>query len=358
MANISKNILLLLGLLLSFYSCRNSKKWPQYLNNIPQTQEYNYIEAEEWDSEGAIDTLSATLWYNPEDKNNAVFSTPTDLVKVKDKYWICDPMVGGVFEFGPEGDFIRTITPRGRGPSETSKPSAMVTLKEKNKVHTYVVDPAQKSVLVFDRAGNEVQRITHETIDRSQFSNWMIALNNNRLVWPTYSLKEHVVVEADTNGTVRRSFIDRLIPMGSQPATHNAVVYDADASGNEFYAYRGLPVLFLKNADKKIIINLLPNSSLESINVPLEVLPGHNQVSVKMLIKDIYSYENEIFIHFRNKLVVTNPNGSRVEGFAIVDRSNQVITPQKIVLAGDSLFFIDRFNLKIYKLPVDNILNS
>lgn len=352
-----KYLFYLWAIVLVIYSCNNLPERPDYINQLPEVNSYQYVESGDWNSDVLIDTLKAELWYNPEDEDNAVFSTPTDFVKVGDRYWICDPMVGAIFEFDSTGNYIRNITSKGRGPNETIRPSAMfASTTGKNSARNYVVDPGQKSILIFNGQGNEVQRISHSTINRNYFGSWIIALSENRLIWPTYHLKEDVLVEADTNAVVKRSFIKRLVPLGKQPATHNGVVYGKQVANNkEVFAYRGLPVIFSHFKEKKYMINLLPGSKLEDINTPLEVPPAQTQVSVKNIIKSIYSYKDKVFIHFRNKFITAKPNGARIQGYVVIDDLGRAIIPQKMVLAEDNLFFIDRFNLEIYKLPLDSI---
>ncbi|TYP93622.1 6-bladed beta-propeller protein [Fodinibius salinus] len=339
-----------------YSACSSSIDWPEYINKLPQSKSYEYVKAGEWNKKKAVDTLAASLWIDPKNPKNAVYSTPADLVKVGDNYWICDPMMGSIFKFSSDGNYLETVSARGRGPGETLKPAALYSLDGEDGTLIYTVDPPQKSILIFDKEGNEINRIPQETIDRSLFNNWVIALRSNRLVWPTYNLDNHVIIKADSSGMIQDSSVHRLIPKGHQPATYNATVYDEDPSKNDiFYAYRGIPVLFYKNPNAKKMVNLLPRTNLEDLNTPLNIMPHQEKARVKNIIKDIYSYKDRLLVHFRNKFLVISKNSWRSRAFIFVDSSDNKIIPQKIVLAGNDLFLINRFNLKIYKFSLSEI---
>ena len=339
-------------------SCDSTNDIPGYISNVPDSHKYIYIKASDWQKPSNIDTIEVELWYTSESDTKAVFKTPTDIIRVGNNYWICDPIVGGVFEFDELGRYEKTIVPKGRGPNETIRPSTMNILEDEDELFVYIMDPELKSVIVTDTSGNEVKRISSKTIDRNIFENWIIPLDKNRFLWPTYINDEHLIVEVDSNGDVSKSYVKRLIRRGYQPMTHNSVVMAIDNEvENKIFAYRGLPIIFSEIGNKKFMINLLPETPIENINTGLSELPNEERISVKHLIKALYLNKGKLLIHFQNYLLTTFPDGKQVHAYVLVDGLGERIIPQKTVFTGERLFFIDRFSLRIFSLSLDSLSN-
>lgn len=357
-----KNLIALivwLGSLPLLGGCSSDKGVPGYVKKIPSFGLYTYVPASDWKTQ--LDTLHPVLWYNPETANQPTFRRVGDIAAVDSSLWISDPLTGKIFKFNKSGTYRQLVVPNGRGPNEVARPSAMYVLKnpKEGKPLVYVIDPGLKSVIVFDGTGQEQGRIYHKTIDRSYFANWVVVPGANKLIWPTYSLKNHLLVEVDSTGKVRQTMLDRLIPIGHQPETYNSIIYDVERDGTTYaFSYRGLPLVFWGHGTQKRLINLLPETPLEEINVPLDPRPENTVFTVKNLVKDLYFFHDKIFLLFKNYLLIISPDDDQIKGYRILDGNDEAFGIHKMALAGDELFFINESTLKIYRKSLPNILQG
>lgn len=209
--------------------------------------------------------------------------------------------------------------------------------------------------------GEEIYRIHNEHILSEFFNNRLIANQDNSFIVPLMNHKRHVLGVIDQNGNLVDSFVNRIVPLGYQPVTHNRVYYDIEF-GNKIivYAYHGLPLIFLKGLDEanKKVFDFRPDLELRDYNISLTPIPMEERVSVKSIVRDLFINGNKIYFRLENEIIILNYEKGFVEYvISLVDEEGYPMIFQQMIYSNGTFFLINRFTSDIYHFTEDNISN-
>lgn len=348
---IHRSVYLLLFKFLLF-GCTAWDEIPDYIKKLPRWKSYTYRELDLTEQELPVDTLVLSLWYHAEQESSIVLNTPTDILKVDSTYWVSDPFSGSIYNFSKDGHYLGPVTRQGKGPNETMRPISLEGLSIDGLKRVFILDNVLSSVLVVNRKGEEISRISTPYIDRAVFTNWLDIVSPNELYIPTFMDSLHTVVQIDSSGRVNGSRIARLIPLGFQPAAFNTTFYRQNTTGSEVFAYSGLPLLFFNDHATRTIVNLLPHESLSDLNPPMTPIKSNKPITVKGYIRSIQFNRGTIWIHFKNLVLLFSPDGTLRKVYYLFTREGNEVSIQTIVYTGENLFFIDRLKQQIYTTPL------
>lgn len=342
---------------LTFLSCTQEK--PNYVYEIPNHDLFDYISIENW-AGIKHDTTLVELWYDSNREDGVMLSMVTDIIQTsKGTYWITDVTSGKLLEFDANGNFIRELFRKGRGPSEVIRPVSLAKILNNNEETIYIIDTDQQMIMVSDLNGNEKSRYHLKDLPNSFGGNKLTILSENDLFWPTHR-KDFVLSKRDTLGNVAENFVERLIPSGYQPIMHNNIAYDIIFGEGKLiflYAYQGIPIIMAKIGENQIMINLEPNSDLESLNTPLELRPLNEQITVSVLIREVFFKEDTIWVAYKSNLYeIPLDMNTEIIIHTFLDPEGKQVMYQSLIEADSNIFLANYRNAKIHKTSLSNII--
>jgi hypothetical protein len=290
-----------------FLSNCNSDGRPEYISQIPDIESFTYSSFSQADLDSKKMTFTPSLFISGSADTENFVGTPFWIEKVKDEIWIADPVKGEISAFNADGVFSRVIATRGRGPGELQYPASIYFSShesaESNSV--WVLDSGLKSILQFSADDGEINRIENEKILSVFFGNKLIALLNNTFLVHLMDHESHILGVINQNGELIGGYVNRIVPLGYQPFTHNRVYFDVESGSNQLvYAYHGLPLIFLEDMDResKRVFDFRPDVELAEYNVDLTPLPAQERVSVNSVTMDLFVNGSKIYFMFEKKL--------------------------------------------------------
>lgn len=350
--------LYILVLVFVLSNCSNNNR-PEYISKIPQIESFTYIAIQKHNFEEAKISLTPRLFISGSNQTENFIGTPFWIEKIKDEIWVADPLKGEVLAFEKNGGFSRIIAAKGRGPGELQQP-ASIFYDNHHSLSTdkvSILDTGLKSIVQYTFTGEEVKRIQNEHILSEFFGNRLLAFQEDAFLVPLMNHERHLLGTINQNGDLVDSFVNRLVPLGYQPVTHNRVYFDVEFSQMTIaYAYHGLPLIFLESLDRenKTIYDFRPEMKLSEYNADLTPLPMQEMVSVRSITKDLFINENEIYFRLENEIIVFNHE----EGY--VDKVISLVDEEgfPMIFSDGTFFLINRFTSDIYYFEEENIQNS
>lgn len=347
--NIFKNPsnLFLVGFYFFFNCCSNQDSENYYRDHIPSLSKSVYHELNEFNI--ITDTLHADIWFSQDSVSDVNFRRIGGIKEVaENKIWITDVLLGYIYEFDSTGVYSKEVARSGEGPREFNAPLLIDVNKEENLIS--VLDTKLKFVSIFDVEGNEVLRFTIKSIPPSFQVNDFKYISSNNFILPTLQEEDYLIFSYDSLGNKGDGYIDRMVPIGMQPLNYNSVYFDFKDSVLT-YAYDGIPLIFIKKNMLFSVLNLLPESQLDDINVPLEFKPLTESVSVRKIIKGIFLHEDSIYVFFADHffLIPQNLNG-QIKKIYLYDSEKKVpIYFHDVEFSNNNFYMINRYHSTIHK---------
>jgi len=346
----------------AFSNCTIDKR-PEYINKIPDVESFTYIPIPDDNFEkGKVDLVPSLFITGTEQRENFI-STPFWIEKISNEIWIADPLKGEVIAFKKNGEFSRLIATEGRGPGELQQPAGIFYRNKHSEPSdsVWILDSGLKSIISFSLNGEEIDRIHNELILSEFFNNRIIANQDNSFIVPLMNHKRHVLGVIDQNGDLVDSFVNRIVPLGYQPVTHNRLYYDIEFDSKKIvYAYHGLPLIFLEGLDQvnKNLFDFRPNIELRDYNISLNPIPMEERVSVKSIVRDLFIGGNKIYFRLENEIIILNYETGFVEHtISLVDEEGFPMIFQQMIYSDGTFFLINRFTSDIFYFTEDDISN-
>lgn len=338
-------------------SCTQGK--PKYVYQIPSHDSFDYISIYSW-SGIRYDTTRVELWYDSKKEDGVILSMVTDIMETSNgTFWVTDVTTGKLLEFDANGNFVRELFRKGRGPSEVIRPVSLGKILNKNEETIYIIDTDQQMIMVSDLNGNEKSRYHLKDLPNSFGGNKLTVLNENEFLWPTHR-QDFVLSKRDSLGNITENLIKRIIPSGYQPSMHNNIAYDFTNNDKEsifLYAYQGIPIVMAKIGEDRIMINLEPNSDLESLNTSLELLPLNEPVTVSVLIREVFFSKNTIWVAYKTNLYeIPLDMNSEITIHTFVDNEGEQVMYQPLFNADSNLFLVNFNSARIYKALLSDFM--
>jgi hypothetical protein len=346
--------LVLIFLCFVFYTCKPSDV--NYLDKIPEIQNYSYSDLENW---GKIknDFFIFDEWLNDNGDSTHQFSMINCVVETTyNTFWICDPIKGQVIEVTNNGIFNRLILDHGKGPKESLTPVFAQKTNLNRKTAFNIYDVEQKMIINLDEDGSEIGRIYSQYLPNRGFISKFKYVSKNSFLWTNLRFEEFVLFEWDSLGNTKKGIVPRLIPIGYQPVTHNDVIFDYSISSDILsFSYAGLPLIFIKKLStqsEQFVINLEPDKTLRDLNTPLDPKPQQEQIQVSILVRSIIIRDN-IYIAYQNKiLILPLKKGKKIQNITPVDKNNESISFHFMEITDNHLFLVNHFTGKVYKMAL------
>lgn len=352
----SKIVIISLYILVSFFtfsSCSTDNR-PEYISKIPEIESFTYMSILDNNFEEAKVNLTPKLFTSDTEQEENFIGTPFWIEKINDEIWIADPLKGEVLAFEKDGTFSRLIAAKGRGPSEVQQPASIFygNKPSSSSDRVWVLDSGLKSVIWFSMEGEEISRIHNEHIMSEFFNNRIIAHPHDSFLIPLMNHERHVLGVINQNGKLVDSFINRIVPLGYQPFTHNRVYFDVEFGENKIaYAYHGLPLVFIEGLgqESKVLYDFRPKTELREYNVDLTPIPMQERVSVRSITRDLFINGNKIFFRLENEIIVFNYEKDHVEHvISLVDEEGFPMIIQQMIYSNGTFFLINRFTSDIF----------
>ncbi len=332
----------------------NADGRPEYISKIPGIDSYGYLPVYEEHLEEKRMKLTPGLLISGSEQTENFIGTPFWVEKINDEIWIADPVKGEVIAFEKGGGFARKIATKGGGPGEIQQPATIFFDKANPSLTNsiWVLDSGLKGIIQFSADGQETGRIQNEYILPEFFGNRLIVLQNSTFLVPLLNHKKHVLGVIDQKGDLIDGFVNRIVPLGYQPSTHNRVHFDVESVKNKLaYAYHGLPLILLETPGKneKVIYNFWPGKKLTDFNIDLSPKPKNERAPVKSVIRDLFINGNEIYFRLQNEIVIFNyENGQAEHVISLADESGTPMVFQQMIYSDGVFFLVNRFNSDIY----------
>lgn len=342
------------------FGCDSSSK-PDYLSTIPNINTFEYHPVSNEAQELTSTQLTPHTWLSDSLLDEYSIGTPFWVEKIGPEIWMADPRLGLIRSFNEDGSFSRTIGRKGSGPNEFEAPAVIhvSTTTNNPSEHIRILDSGSKSILEYSYSGLEANRISSKHILSEYFGNRMITLPNGNDLIPIGSHDTHVIGSIDKSGNLVETYINRIIPPGYQPITHNRVFFDYEPESQLlFYAYHGLPLLFIEglNQNYKRVYDFKPETELEEYNTGLDLKPLNEVTSVKSVIRDLFIKDNYVYFRLHNDLIQFNYDTGEIHqkiSFAAPD--GRQLLYQQIILSADTLFLINRLDSRIDFFPLSEL---
>lgn len=349
----NKYLFIISILIVNILACQSDK--PTYLDDIPGYAEYVYI-PHNIESISVTDTLKPGLWYTTE-KAEIFLKRPTGLALVGERYWVSDPLTGSIYSVNAMGDHWVTIATEGHGPGEVLHPAVIFSDSEDSSI-VYVLDTTSKSVITYSTEGIELGRFHSSWILGEFYHSNVIQSGLNHFLLTISNHETSVLGIIDGNGELIEPLIPKVIPSGYQPVTHNRVTFDYDVEKNILvFAYKGIPVIFIRRNEKKYLINLMSHKALHELNTPLDVQPLQTRVSVRPLVRNVFIRDNILLVHYNNSLIIYNLRSNEImRRYEFKDIDDEPLGIHEMRLAGDFLFLMNSFTAAIYKVKLSDVI--
>jgi len=343
-------------------SC-NAENRPEYINQLPDVESFIYTPVSEEHLNEVRTSVTPELLISGSEEIENFIGTPFWIEKVNDEIWIADPVKGEVVAFEKGGGFSRKIATKGGGPGELQHPASIYYNNDNPSLADgiWVLDSGIKGIIRFSHDGQEVRRFLSEHILSEFFGNRLLVSHENTFIVPLMNHEKHVLGIIDQNGDLIDSFVDRIVPIGYQPVTHNRVQFDFDSNRNLLaYAYIGMPLIFLERPAQngKAVYNFWPERELKEFNLDLTPLPKNIRASVSWVSRDLFIDKNEIYFRLQNEIVILDFESGRVEHvISLVDNDGFSMVFQQMIYSDGIFFLVNRFSSDIYYFRRDGISN-
>ena len=334
-------------------ACSSDQK-PAYLDQIPGFDRFDYKPVQEESLNERRITVYPSLW-GPDSANAEYFTgTPFWIETVDDEIWIADPTRGIVTAFTKEGEYYGTVAEKGDGPGEVQQPASIHHIKTADKNFSWILDSGLRSLIHYSTAGTELKRVHQKQMLIEFYNNRVTSLPGNLLLFPIMNHEQHVLAAVDFSGEMMGTFVNRIVPAGFQPVTHNRVFFDSDKdTGRLIYAHHGLPLIFLKDPDgsDRRVYNFKPGTALEDFNTGLTPRPANERVSVNSVTRDLFLDNNRVMFRIFNDVVIFDLETEQVDSvLQLMNGENEPLIIQQMFFSGGTLYFVNRFTNEIYIL--------
>lgn len=360
MKRIHLNCLYTLSAILLLSNCSSDDR-PGYISRIPDIDSFAYSSFNQTELDSKKTTLTPSLFISGSADTENFVGTPFWIEKVRDEIWIADPVKGEVSAFNSGGAFSRVIASRGRGPNELQYPASIYysshNQAESNSV--WVLDSGLKSILQFSIDEGEIRRIQSKEILTEFYGTKILAYKENAFLVPLTDQQDQILGVINQNGEIIGGYVNRIVPLGYQPFTHNRVYFDIEPVSNQLvYAYHGLPLIFLEGLAKenKRVYDFRPETELSEYNTELTPLPASESIAVSSITMDLFASGSKIYFMLENQLIVFNHESGELEKvITLTDHEGIEMIFQQMVYSDGVFFLINRFTSDIYTLSESDI---
>lgn len=345
----------LLTLAFISFSCTGDNQ-SYYKNYIPEFDQFNYTAVNGINAFENKIYLTPELWLSDTDQEEHFIGTPFWIEKVKDEFWIADPVKGEVSVYSESGKFLRVAATKGSGPGELQTPASIHYYKSHDEDSIWILDPGLQSIIQYSAGSGEEKRIYIDQMLVEFFNNRAVLLTDNRFIIPLMNHEDHVLGVFNRDGELNKTMVNRIVPIGYQPVTHNRIFFDLDTD-KIVYAYHGLPLVFLKdlNGDSKKVYDFKPGIKPEEYNTGLSPRPMSERVSVKSILRDIFIIGDRISFRLENEIVLFNTDTKQVEKvISLKDENGEPLIIQQMIYSEGTYFLIDRLSSGIYYFTENN----
>lgn len=344
-----------------FLSNCNSDGRPEYISQIPDIESFTYLPFSQAELDSKKMTFTPSLFISGSADSENFVGTPFWIEKVKDEIWIADPVKGEISAFNADGIFSRLIAARGRGPNELQYPASIYfsNLEPAPLKSAWVLDSGLKSILQFNTENGEINRIRSKEILTEFYGNKILVLKDNTFLVPLTDQEKPILGVINQNGELIDGYVNRVVPLGFQPFTHNRVFFDIEPVSNQLiYAYHGLPLIFLEglNQDRKRVYDFRPMMELEEYNIGLTPLSAQERVSVNSVIRDLFVNGSKTYFKLDSEIIVFNHEvGDLEKVITLIDHEGIEMNFQQMVYSDGTFFLINRFTSDIYTISEADI---
>jgi len=229
--------------------------------------------------------------------------------------FIADQISSRIFEYNMDGDFVRIIGGKGRGPGEYIYPA---TLETNGKV-LFVPDPSNKRFISFNLRNDSSYIVNRKRtlIEFDVYKNKIYGFNPPGLRINTSSFNENLLTVIDFNGKKVSSFGKYLAPFEGTPAgmswpyikIENDIVH---------VAFTYFPIYRAYSLDGKLLfeVNLSEISNINDniTNYNKDQLRGNNSTGLSAVIRAMDVQGNKIFICRQGRTIL-------IDEFEIIDNT-------------------------------------
>ena len=276
-----------------------------------------------------------------------------DCTVIGDSVYIVDTKLKSIIVADKYGRLVRKIGREGGGPGEFEKPMNITN----NNDYVAIYDSRNWSVDLFDIKFRFLKKIRSST---RAFSRG-IGMDNKYLYCKTFFFRKEANIDVfSLNKDSLGKYIQSIyFPLLGKPQTRNAVMnsstFAVNKDGYIFYAYVGIPYLFIYDNHHKHCASIKFNAKffkkeLEAIKLPFSKYK--KMFIFKYLIQTVDAYKNNIYILFNpNKLFTAKLNDKNIlvdfHFYELKGKNNPSISTIKII--NKKLCLADNNNLIIVK---------
>lgn len=343
------NLSLLTILLIGLISC--SKSPESYLYNIPRVSDGTIINL----PIGQVDSVRVQVdtWLTSEDFGFDL-GRITDLSDIGDDIWLTDAVKGRVYKIEAESKSISRLFTAGRGPREVVNPANIIASSDTS---AYVLDTSERALIHFTSSGQELGRKYIDRMIPEFFHSKLSHFKDNTFLFHLNSASDHLIGVVDTTGNIVSEMVPRLIPVGYQPVMHNRATFDYDKELDLLaYAYRGIPAVMLEHDGDLTTLFFEPFVPLDEINADLSLRPMSENVSVNIIIRNVFFHQSNLYVHYNGNLLVYDIDARQLlKKYTFVDEAGEEIGIHHMLISNDILYLMNSFRQNIYKLSVSSL---
>lgn len=340
-------IILITGLILS--SCHTKEPWEleveEQINQLNGDTEVTEINLDLMDPVAVEPDVLLRL----NTSGDVNMGVPRDIIALKDSLYLLDQAQKSILVLDDEGNFTRKIDKAGRGPGEVTRPTGMAA----NEKFIFVYDHGNTRLHMYDRYFNALSSMGASP---NPFSRSVSVADSLLYIIDTLRknagevklIKQYSIYpELKEKGNL----VPRLLPPGRQPAVINDVEFGANAAGYLLVGYDSLPRLFLYDPERKLMHSLrFSGSPVEEVNRFNERNKREHRLdpgSTLGLAPFVYSVllDNDFNIYLftvgHNLLVLSLKNNTyELSGSYILEHPEGGGRRESLIIFGDRLFLL------------------
>ncbi|RNC79563.1 MAG: 6-bladed beta-propeller [Balneola sp.] len=354
----------LLFLILSVFilSCKNEHSVPGYVSEL-ELDSFDYIGLTVSDEVINSDTLVFESLYDIETANGSdpISNFPVDIGKVGEQYWILDVRGGAIHVYEANGEYVKTIAQKGKGPNELLKPASINTIVEnQEQIRIFVLDTGLSSLIEYDKHGKEIDRTVSEFINTNYWSLDLVNGDNNTFFIQQSPYKDSLLIQIDTEAKLVNKFIPRITPLNDSYISHNRITHDYnDTQRMLTYGFKGLPLIFIVTESEKYVFNLLPDKELTEFNKPFmrktktSFTGNANDLigqGINIILHDLSITKEKIYFSYMGKLHSIDLATKKVTKYILVESTGDPISGfTRLKIRDNEIFLINSVKKKIHK---------
>lgn len=293
--------------------------------------------------------------------NKSIIGAISGMIKIDNNIYIADHQQDCIWQLDEDGNVIRKIGRKGRGPGEFS----MIHGIYMNSNYVYTIDVANSRINVYDHQ-LKFQTTINKIFPGIQFD---IASTDSILLLPSELNNDKLVVLRNAHPPFLKlnSILPNIVRHNPKLRGFNTYSITSTNDGWVAFGFTGLPYIFVYNNNLEHVRTLFFRSGLgsEELFEPKVKMEG-NKFMVKQFLNRLILLDKKNLLMLKSGRlywITFTDNGYRLRGNLSFVWNNSLIKKDSLqqifvsdaIVDHDTLYISSTFEPYVFRIPMDNI---